>query len=133
MTLYDKHLPKNTGETFQEIEWKINTAGADLPNVIAKYRVEIMDILKSNEAIDVDDENTLNLLIWELKSKKTLLETDLWKTPPCKIDLSDNSEITNFWKSIVDDSNPKLQWKPGTTPAIPAEITGTWGINDKIQ
>lgn len=123
-------------KTFQDIEWIIDTEGTDttkLANVIAKYRKEMVDVLKSGEAEDLDDENTLNNLITKLQWKKGILETDLWKTPPCKINLSDNTDIISFWKSIIDDSNPKLKWKPWTNSAIAAEITGTWGINDKIQ
>lgn len=111
MSLYDKVLPNNKPEQFKDIEEKINKA-SNLPDTIAKYREEIMEILKNNEAEELDDENTLNGLITELEKKKLGLKTDLWKTPPCKIDLSNNTDIANFWKGIVDDSNPMILWKP---------------------
>ena len=113
MPLHDKVLPNNAWEHFEDIEWKINGAGSRLSDIIAKYRGEMVDILKWNEAENSDDETKLDGLIRELKNKKTLLETNLWKTPPCKIDLSNNTDITNFWKSIVDGTNPKLLWQPG--------------------
>ncbi len=107
MALHDKKLPKNSGEDFQGIENKINKK----PDLIAKYREEIMNILKNNEAEETD-KTTLSDLIKKLKHKKWELWTDLWKTPPYKIDLSNNTEVTNFWKSIVNNSNTMILWKP---------------------
>lgn len=104
MTLHNK-------EHFKDIEWKINGAWSRLSDVIAKYRKEMIDVLKNNEA-EWTDETTLNGLIKELKNKKWELWKDLWKTSPSKINLSDNTEITSFWKSIVDNSNSMILWKP---------------------
>ncbi len=128
---------------FQDIEWKIDTEGTNttkLANVIAKYRKEMIDVLKSGEAEEKDDEDTLNKLIEKLKDKKWLLETDLWKTSPCKIDLSENTDIVNFWKSIVDGSNPKLKWKTGTNLATPTDIEwiiwnkdNPWRIQEALE
>ena len=128
--LHGQTLPKNTREKFEEIKVKINRAWINLANVIAKYREEMMGVLKSNEAEWAQDETTLNGLITELEEKKTNeLGPDLWKTPPYKIDLSENDPIINFWKDIVDNSDPKLQWKPDTNPAAPWDITN---VNTKI-
>ena len=110
MVLHNTNL--HTGEKFSDIEWKINTSGSNLANVIAKYRKAMIDVLKNNEAEWTDDETTLNGLIKELNDKKSELWKDLWKTPPSKINLSDNTDITSFWKSIVDGSNPMILWKP---------------------
>ena len=127
--LQGQSLPKNAWEKFEDIKGKINTAWVNLANVIAKYREEMMDVLKSYEA-KWTDETTLNDLITKLENKKWAeLEPDLWKTSPCKIDLSNNGPITLFWRSIVNGANIKLQWKPGTTPATPWDITN---INTKI-
>ena len=135
--LYNSNLStKHPWKTFQNIEWIINREGTDmtkLANVIAKYRKEMIDVLKSNEATETHDENVLKNLIGELERKKAALETDLWKTPPYKIDLTENTDIIDFWRSIIDGSNPKLKWQPSTTPANPTDITGSWGINEKIQ
>jgi hypothetical protein len=68
----------------------------------------MMAVLKSNEAEGTQDQNMLEKLISKLQTKKAQLETDLGKASPHKIDLSDNTGITNFWKSIVDGTNPKL-------------------------
>lgn len=125
--LHNKSLSTNNPWKFEDIEWKIDAAksNTDIADVIARYREEIADVLKTEEAEDMQDENTLNNLIAKLKEKKALLETDLWKTPPCKIDLSDNIGITNFWKGIIDNSDPKLAWPVATS-------TEKTGINDRI-
>lgn len=127
--LHNKSLSANNPwENFQEIEWKINAAitNKEMADVIAKYREEMVSILKTNEAEETQDENTLNGLITKLKEKRALLEIDLWKTPPCKFDLSDNTAITYFWKSIIDGSNPDLKTWTAATPAEKKDV------NDKI-
>ena len=62
MTLHNKNLPKNPWEEFKDIEWKINSAATskDTADIIAKYREEMMAVLKSNEAEWTEDETKLN-------------------------------------------------------------------------
>ena len=67
MTLHDKNLPKYSKEHFKDIEWKINRAGSRLSDVIAKYRNEMIDVLKNNEAEWTNDETTLDGLIKKIK------------------------------------------------------------------
>ena len=120
---------KHPWKTFQDIEWIIDSEGTNtinLANAIAKYRKEMIDVLKSNEATEKHDEDVLKSLIDKLETKKALLETDLWRTPSHKIDLTDNTDIVNFWKSIIDGSNPNLTWES----ADPDDITD---INGRIQ
>ena len=132
MTIHDKNLPH--WDKFEDIEWKIDPAATnkDMADIIAKYREEMMDVLKSEEAEESEDENKLNGLIEKLKEKKSLLEDKLWETPPCRINLTDNTDITNFWRSIVDGTNPKLLWKPDDWWGSPtaAQISD---IKTKIQ
>lgn len=117
MSLYGTDLRKNADEKFEDIEWKINAAASiGVADIIAKYREEMMDVLKSNEAENDEDQRTLEHLINKLHVKSDQLETDLWKTSPCKIDLSNNDGIKNFWESIVNGSNPKLLSRWWTSP-----------------
>lgn len=117
--LNGKTLSKTSWEYFEEIEWKINTAWDRLADVIAKYREGIMYVLKNNEAEGKDDQKTLEKLIKTFKDdetwKKKLLETDLWKTDPCKMDFSGDDAITEFWETVHAGSNDKLLWNSGRT------------------
>ena len=110
--LHNQHLTKNPWEQFQDIEGKINswTNSEQLANIIAKYREEMMDVFKTNEAEWNNDEKDLKALKDRLEGKQMLLKNDLWKTPPSIIDLSTDTALADFWKSVVDGPNTQLNW-----------------------
>ena len=101
--LHDKNLAKNPWEKFQDIEWKINakTTTTEIADVIAKYREEISTVLNANEAEWTWDESTLKGLKDLLEERQNnILKSDLWKSAPWHIDLSNNTAVATFWKKI---------------------------------
>ena len=108
MTLHNKDLPKNPWEKFKDIEKKINnaTTSKNAADIIAKYREEMMTVLKTNEAEWPEDESKLNGLKMKLEAKKFSLETGLWTMG--SMNLTDNNDIIDFWKWVVDGSS--LTW-----------------------
>lgn len=103
--LHSQGLSKNPWKNFQDIEGEIIREGTDttkLADVIAKYREEISDVLNHNEAEWDIDEQKLKELKDRLEDKQNnILKPDLWKSTPCHINFSDNTDIENFWKRII--------------------------------
>lgn len=102
--LHTKTLHDDTKQ-FQDIEWLIDgtTESKNIADIIAKYRQEMMDVLKSEEAETNDrndDETKLSSLKNKLEEKKTALEEHLWTMGP--VDFSDNDAIKNFWEWVLD-------------------------------
>lgn len=108
-----KTLPKNNWDKFTDIEWYINSAttSKNIADVIAKYREDMIAVLKQNEAEWTGDEGILNGLKDKLERKKTDLETGLWTMGT--LNLTNNNDIINFWKWVVDGSS--LTWTKADT------------------
>ena len=103
--LHSQSLSKNPWKIFQDIEGEIVREGTNttkLANVIAKYREEIRDVLNHNEAEgDIDEQKLKELKNRLVDKQNNILKPDLWKSSPCHINFSDNTDIENFWKKII--------------------------------
>ena len=123
MALHDKNLPKNSWDKFQDIESIIGPEvnHKKLADIIAKYREDITEVLKLNEAEWSNDENDLKNLIDKLEiEKKPILRNNLWKDGPCHTNFTDNTDVITFWENVI---SLWINDKPPHPPAGPLAST----------